>query len=87
MFLQNGGAMGNKLRSVLVIIVAVVWAMNFLAPLWNKEYSPAPELNVAFMAILGVLTASYNKAEDKSESKKKKDDDEKKDKEDEPAAS
>lgn len=46
---------------MIILIVALVWASNFTAPLFMDGYEPAPELNVAFMAILGVLTASYNK--------------------------
>lgn len=59
--------MSNTLRSVIILIVALVWASNFTAPLFMAEYKPAPELNVAFMAILGVLTASYNKDDKKGE--------------------
>ncbi len=51
--------MGNKLRSVVIGIVTAVWAANFTAPIFVKDYTPSPELNVAFMAIIGVLTASY----------------------------
>ena len=51
--------MTNKLRSVIIVIVTAVWAMNFTAPIFVKDYAPSPELNVAFMAIIGILTASY----------------------------
>lgn len=61
--------MSNALRSVIIVIVALVWAANFTAPLFITDYKPTPELNVAFMAILGVLTASYNKDEKKPPSK------------------
>lgn len=30
-----------------------------LAPMFIKDYQPAAEMHVAFMAIIGVLTASY----------------------------
>lgn len=53
--------MQNKLTSVVVLIVAIVWAINFMAPLVIKEYKPAPELNLAFMAIIGVLSAKGSK--------------------------
>lgn len=58
--------MSNRLRSAIIVIVAIVWAANFTAPIFVKDFKPAPELNVAFMAIIGILTASYKK-EDKSE--------------------
>lgn len=51
--------MTNGLRTIVITIVTAVWAINFTAPIFVKEYSPSPELNVAFMAIIGVLTASY----------------------------
>jgi hypothetical protein len=38
--------------------------VNFIAPVFVQDYKPAAELNVAFMAILGVLTASYKRNDD-----------------------
>jgi hypothetical protein len=55
--------MSNRLRTAIILIVAIVWAVNFTAPIFVKGYTPAPELNVAFMAIVGVLTASYRKSD------------------------
>lgn len=51
--------MSNRLRTVVISVVAAVWAINFVAPVFEHNYKPAPELNVAFMAIIGILTASY----------------------------
>lgn len=51
--------MSNKLRSIIIVVVAAVWAVNFTAPVFVSEFHPEPELNVAFMAIVGILTASY----------------------------
>lgn len=51
--------MNNTVRTVVIMIVASVWAINFTAPIFVSDYKPSPELNVAFMAIIGVLTASY----------------------------
>jgi hypothetical protein len=61
MALQRGGELSNRLRTILIVVVTLVWALNFTAPIFVKDYKPAAELNVAFMAILGVLTASYNR--------------------------
>lgn len=63
--------MSNTVRTVLVIIVTVVWAINFTAPIFSPTFKPSPELNVAFMAILGVLTASYRRDEDDQKKKPK----------------
>jgi hypothetical protein len=59
----------------------MVWAMNFTAPIFVKDYKPSPELNVAFMAIIGILTASYKmekstQGDDKNNNKKPGDGDE-----------
>lgn len=51
--------MNNTVRTVVITIVTMVWAINFTAPIFVTDYKPSPELNVAFMAIIGVLTASY----------------------------
>ena len=51
--------MNNTVRTVVITIVTAVWAVNFTAPIFVSDYKPSPELNVAFMAIIGVLTASY----------------------------
>lgn len=51
--------MNNSIRTVVITIVTAVWAINFTAPIFVTDYKPSPELNVAFMAIIGVLTASY----------------------------
>lgn len=50
---------GDRVKTTVILIVALVWAANFIAPLFIKDYQPSPELNVAFMAIIGFATASY----------------------------
>jgi hypothetical protein len=60
------GAMSNRLRGVVIAVVTGVWAVNMIAPIFIKEYVPSPELNVAFMAIIGILTASYKKEKDEN---------------------
>lgn len=55
--------MGNRLRTAVIVLVSVVWAINFTAPVFIVGYKPAPELNVAFMAIIGILTSTYKKDE------------------------
>lgn len=54
---------------MVISIVTAVWAINFTAPVFVKDYAPSPELNVAFMAIIGVLTASYRLDKDKDKEK------------------
>lgn len=64
--------MTNKLRSVVIGIVTAVWAINFTAPIFVQDYEPSPELNVAFMAIIGVLTASYRMDKQQHDNEEKK---------------
>ena len=66
--------MSNRVRTLLIGIVATVWALNFTAPIFVKDFQPAPELNVAFMAILGVLINTYKRGDDNN-----KDDEDNKD--------
>ncbi len=56
--------MSNRVRTLLIVVVSCVWALNFTAPIFVKDFKPAPELNVAFMAILGVLTSTYRREGD-----------------------
>lgn len=62
--------MTNRVRTLLILIVSAVWALNFTAPIFIKDFQPAPELNVAFMAILGVLTSTYKRDDDNDEDDK-----------------
>lgn len=52
--------MPNRLRDIIVVVVTSVWGANFVAPVFVSTYKPIPELNIAFMAILGVLLATKN---------------------------
>lgn len=47
--------MSDRLVKVVTMIVTLVWAANFIAPLWNSDYKPIPELNAAFMTVVGGL--------------------------------
>lgn len=51
------------MRTVLIGVVAFVWAANFTAPIFVKGYEPPEGVHVAFMAIVGILTAGYDKNE------------------------
>lgn len=51
--------MSDRVRTVIILIVTIVWAVNFIVPIFNKTYQPSPELNLAFMGTVGALVASY----------------------------
>lgn len=57
--------MSNAIRTVLIIVVATVWAANFIAPIFVEGYIPPEGVHVAFMALVGILTAGYDKGEKK----------------------
>lgn len=55
--------MNNAVRTILIGVVAFVWAANFTAPIFVDGYKPPEGVHVAFMAIVGVLTAGYDKTD------------------------
>lgn len=61
--------MSNKVRTALIGIVAVVWAANFTAPIFVEGYVPPEGVHLAFMAVVGILTAGYDKEDKKPEKK------------------
>lgn len=68
--------MSNALKLYLIILVSIVWSISLLAPIFRPEYQPAPETNVAFMAIIAVLTTTLEreaKSKDKTKSGTKED--------------
>lgn len=63
--------MNNTIRTSLIGIVALVWAANFTAPIFVQGYTPPEGVHVAFMAIVGILTAGYDKEEKKPARRRK----------------
>lgn len=57
--------MSNAVRTAIIGVVAAVWAANFTAPIFVQGYAPPEGVHVAFMAIVGILTAGYDKDEPK----------------------
>jgi hypothetical protein len=53
--------LNNKMRTALIAVITVVWAANFIAPVFRTNYQPPAEINLAFMGVVGVLTATYDK--------------------------
>lgn len=53
--------MSNRMRTALIAVITVVWAANFMAPIFERTYKPPAEINMAFMGVVGVLTATYQK--------------------------
>lgn len=43
----------KALANVVVVLVSVVWAVNFAAPLFVANYTADPQLNLVFMTIVG----------------------------------
>lgn len=61
--------MNSRIRTALVVMVSLVWSVNFTVPIFNNDYKPPEGVNVAFMAIVGYLTTGYGKG-DKDKSNK-----------------
>lgn len=49
--------MGDRLRGIVLIIFTVVWALNITVPIFVKDYEIIPELNAAFMGVVGIIVA------------------------------
>ena len=55
--------MSNRVRSLLISVVAFVWAANFVAPIVIRGYEPPTEVHLVFMAVLGLLLGLRNSDE------------------------
>lgn len=49
--------MSDRVRATVIIIVTLVWALNVTVPIFVKDYEPIPELNIAFMGMVGFIFA------------------------------
>lgn len=47
---MNAGA-----RYTIIVVVSLVWAANYTAPVFIKDYVPNEQLNIAFMTIIGLM--------------------------------
>lgn len=64
--------MSNKLRTLVVVIITVVWALSFVASLVFPSVEVSPELNSIFMATVGAtLLARKEESEAKEHSEEK----------------
>lgn len=50
--------MSNRVRTAVVMIVTIVWALNFVASLAIPTYQAPPEINSIFMAVMGTALAT-----------------------------
>lgn len=50
------------LFAVLSMATTVAWLVGYLAPIWQPDYKPPPELNIVMMAIIGIFATLYQKA-------------------------
>lgn len=53
--------MSNRLRTNVITLICVVWAMNFCAPMFNDDYKPRPEINLVFGSVVTAILASYRR--------------------------
>lgn len=56
-----------RVFGAIAVLVTAVWLIGYLAPIWRENYTPAPELNIVMMAIVGIFVSLYNKAKSPNE--------------------
>ena len=59
----------THLRTILIAVVAAVWAANFVAPVFADNYKPPAEVHLIFMAVIATLVKAGDSKDD-SETKK-----------------
>lgn len=47
--------MSERLLNIVILIIVVVWALNITVPIFVKDYEPIPELNSAFLVLVGLV--------------------------------
>jgi hypothetical protein len=50
--------MGDRIRTLVIIVVTTVWALSFLASFVVSGYTPPPEINSIFMGTVGATLAT-----------------------------
>ena len=59
--------LNKRLADVIVVVVTIVWFINFLAPLFpGIEYKSDPTIHAVFMAVVGGTLALRRNGSDKS---------------------
>ncbi len=59
--------LNKRLADAIVVIVTIVWFINFLAPLFpGIEYKSDPTIHAVFMAVVGGTLALRRNGSDKS---------------------
>jgi hypothetical protein len=53
--------LNNWTRSALIVVMSLVWAMNFTAPIFVKDYQPSSELNVGFLGVITALVTTWKR--------------------------
>lgn len=66
--------MNDKTRTVIVYVVATVWAGNFLASAFLPGYRPTESINAIFLVVVGGLFAFHGAGRGNDRSDRKKDD-------------
>lgn len=59
--------LNKRLADAIVVVVTIVWFINFLAPLFpGIEYKSDPTIHAVFMAVVGGTLALRRNGSDKS---------------------
>ena len=58
---NGGGGIPNVVRTCLIVFITIVWGFNITAPVFVKDYTPAPEINIVFTTVIGALGLTYRR--------------------------
>lgn len=50
--------MSDKTRTTVILVITVVWALNFIATAALPDYKAPPEINSIFMGTVGAVLAT-----------------------------
>ncbi|MEV8373023.1 hypothetical protein AB0P21_09815 [Kribbella sp. NPDC056861] len=50
--------LNDRVRTILIVAVSLVWVANYTASIINPNYKPDPAINAPFLAVIGALVAS-----------------------------
>lgn len=63
--------MSQRLKDIIIGLVALVWAANVSAPMFIKDFKTSPEISAAFMAVVGVYFTTRSNGSDKKKDEEK----------------
>jgi 1,4-dihydroxy-2-naphthoate octaprenyltransferase len=63
----------NRMRTILISVIAAVWAINYTAPIFVHTYAPPGEIHVVFMALIAGLLPGYKRNDNDDDKPRRQD--------------